>query len=72
MEDRCLSVEAISVCLGITKDTDYPWPCEKNLPALSVGKLWKFKKEDVDMCGLKTKQILKKDDSGILKRIISQ
>jgi len=49
MEDRWLSVEEISVYLGVTKDTVYKWLSEKNLPAHKVGRLWKFKKEDVDV-----------------------
>lgn len=49
MEDRWFSVEEISVYLGVTKDTIYKWLSEKNLPAHKVGRLWKFKKEDVDV-----------------------
>jgi excisionase family DNA binding protein len=49
MEDRWLSVEEISVYLGVTKDTVYKWLSEKKLPAHKVGRLWKFKKEDVDV-----------------------
>jgi len=49
MEDRWLSVEEISVYLGVTKDTVYKWLSEKNLPAHKVGRLWKFKKEDIDV-----------------------
>ncbi len=48
MEDRWLSVEEISSYLGVTKDTVYKWLNEKELPAHKVGRLWKFKKEDVD------------------------
>jgi excisionase family DNA binding protein len=49
MEDRWLSGEEISVYLGFTKDTVYKWLSEKKLPAHKVGRLWKFKKEDVDV-----------------------
>ncbi len=48
MEDRWLSVEEISSYLGVTKDTVYKWLNERELPAHKVGRLWKFKKEDVD------------------------
>ena len=48
MEDRWLSVEEISSYLGVPKDTVYKWLNEKELPAHKVGRLWKFKKEDVD------------------------
>lgn len=49
MEDRWLSVEEISVYLGVTRETVYKWLSEKKLPAHKVGRLWKFKKEDVDV-----------------------
>lgn len=49
MEDRWLSVEEISVYLGVTKDTVYKWLSEKNLTAHKVGRLWNFKKGDVDV-----------------------
>ncbi len=48
MEDRWLSVEEIGQYLGVKRDTIYRWITEKNMPASKVGKLWKFKKEDVD------------------------
>lgn len=49
MEDRWLSVEEIGVYLGVTKDTVYKWPIDRDLPAHKIGRLWKFKKEDVDL-----------------------
>ena len=49
MEDRWLSVDEISVYLGVTRETVYKWLSEKKLPAHKVGRLWKFKKEDVDV-----------------------
>jgi excisionase family DNA binding protein len=48
MEDRWLSVEEISIYLGVTKDTVYKWLSERKLPAHKIGRLWKFNKEDVD------------------------
>lgn len=49
MEDRWLSVEEIGAYLGIKRDTVYRWINEKNMPASKVGRLWKFKKDEVDM-----------------------
>ncbi len=46
--DRWLSVDEICVYLGIKRDTVYKWIDEKDLPAHKVGRLWKFKKEEVD------------------------
>lgn len=48
MENRWLSVEEIGAYLGIKRDTVYRWISEKNMPASKVGRLWKFKKNEVD------------------------
>lgn len=47
-DDRWLSVEEIAEHLGVTKDSVYRWIEKRGLPAHKVGKLWKFKKEEVD------------------------
>jgi excisionase family DNA binding protein len=48
MEDRWLSVDEIGAYLGVKRDTIYKWIGEKNMPAHKIGRLWKFKKEDID------------------------
>ena len=48
MEDRWLSVDEIGTYLGVKRDTVYNWINERGMPAHKVGRLWKFKKEDVD------------------------
>jgi excisionase family DNA binding protein len=48
MDDRWLSVEEIAEHLGVTRDSVYRWIERKGLPAHRVGKLWKFKKVEVD------------------------
>jgi len=48
MEDRWLSVDDIAAYLGIKRDTVYRWINEKHMPAHKVGRLWKFKKEEID------------------------
>ena len=48
-EERLLSVDDICKYLGIGKDTIYKWIETKELPAYRLGRLWKFKKEEVDM-----------------------
>ena len=49
MDDRYLSVDEIAEYLGIKRDTIYKWIDKKeNFPAIKVGSLWKFKKEEVD------------------------
>ena len=48
MEHRWLSVDEIGEYLGVKRDTVYKWVNEKNMPAHKIGRLWKFKKEQVD------------------------
>lgn len=47
-KERLLSVEDICQYLGLSRDTVYKWIEAKKLPAYRLGRLWKFKKEDVD------------------------
>jgi len=47
VDDRWLSVTEISKYLGITKDSVYKWVKEKGMPAHRLGKLWKFKTDEV-------------------------
>ena len=42
-----VSVEQIAEHLGVTRDSIYRWIDRKNLPALRVGRLWKFKISEV-------------------------
>ena len=53
MEDRWLSVEEIATYLGIKRDTVYRWINEKQMPSHRMGRLWKFKKDEVDEWVLK-------------------
>ena len=48
MSDRWQSVEEIAEHLGVSKDTIYGWVTSKGMPGHKVGRLWKFKKDDVD------------------------
>ena len=48
MEDRWLSVDDIAAHLGIKRDTVYRWIDKYGMPAHRIGRLWKFKKEQVD------------------------
>lgn len=48
MKDRWLSVDEIAVYLGVKRDTIYKWIGEKGMPSHKIGRLWKFKKNDVD------------------------
>lgn len=46
--DRWLSVDEICSYLGIGKDTVYKWIDKHGMPAHRMGRLWKFKKDQVD------------------------
>ncbi len=48
MEDRWLSVDEIAAYLGVKRDTVYSWISNKDLPAHRMGRLWKFKRQEVD------------------------
>lgn len=48
LSDRWLSVEEVSRYLGVKRDTIYKWIGDKRMPAHKVGRLWKFKKNEVD------------------------
>lgn len=48
MSDRWVSVEDIAEHLGVSKDTVYGWIAKKDMPAHKVGRLWKFKTDEVD------------------------
>ena len=47
-EDRWLSISEICIHLGISSDTAYKWIDKRGMPAHKIGRLWKFKKDEVD------------------------
>jgi excisionase family DNA binding protein len=47
-DDRWLSVGEIAEYLGISKDTVYAWIAAKRIPGHRIGRLWKFKRSEVD------------------------
>ncbi len=48
MSDRWMSVDEIASYLGVSKDTIYGWIAKREMPAHKVGRLWKFKSDEVD------------------------
>ncbi|WP_207227029.1 methylation-associated defense system helix-turn-helix domain-containing protein MAD1 [Advenella incenata] len=48
VKDRWLSVDEIADYLGIKRDTVYKWIAERRMPAHKTGRLWKFKRDEVD------------------------
>ena len=47
-DDRWFSLDEIAEYLGVKRDTMYKWIYRKKMPAHKVGKLWKFRKEEID------------------------
>ena len=48
MEDRWLSVDEIGAYLGVKRDTVYTWIIAKSMPGHKIGRLWKFKRDEID------------------------
>ena len=48
IDDRWISVEEVAAYLGVKRDTIYKWINRRNMPAHKAGRLWKFRKEEVD------------------------
>lgn len=48
MEDRWLSVDEVANYLGVKRDTVYKWIERKGLPAHKLGRLWKFRRNEID------------------------
>ena len=48
MEDRWHSAEEICAYLGASNDTVYKWIDKHGMPGHRMGRLWKFKKGEVD------------------------
>jgi excisionase family DNA binding protein len=48
IEDRYLSIGEICTYLGVSSDTVYKWIEKQGMPAHRMGRLWKFKKSEVD------------------------
>lgn len=46
--DRWLSMDEICTHLGISRDTVSKWIEKQKMPAHKMGRLWKFKKDEVD------------------------
>lgn len=49
-DDRWISIEEAANYLGVNKDTIRNWIKKENgIPAHKIGKLWKFKKSELDV-----------------------
>lgn len=48
MNDNWIGISEAAEYLGVTKDTIRNWIKKSDIPARKIGKLWKFKKSDLD------------------------
>lgn len=48
MKDRWLSIDEIETYLGIKRDIVSQVDQRKNMPAHKIGRLWKFKKDEIN------------------------
>ncbi len=48
LPERWLSVDELAAYLGVKRDTVYKWITRRSMPAHKVGRLWKFRREEVD------------------------
>lgn len=48
MVDSWIGIDEASAYLGVTKDTIRNWIRKKSIPAHKIGKLWKFKRSELD------------------------
>lgn len=48
IEDKWIGLEEAAEYMDITKDTVRNWIKKTDIPAHKIGKLWKFKKSEID------------------------
>lgn len=48
MQDSWISLDEAAGYLGVTKDTVRNWIKKTDIPAHKIGKLWKFKRSELD------------------------
>ena len=48
IEDKWIGLEEAAEYMDVTKDTVRNWIKKTDIPAHKIGKLWKFKKSEID------------------------
>ena len=48
IENRWYSLKEVCEYLGVSRDTIFKWIDSREMPAHKMGRLWKFKLEEVD------------------------
>lgn len=59
LQDRWLSIKEICAYLGVSDDTVYRWIKFHDMPTHKMGRLWKFKINEIDEWVKRAEQILK-------------
>lgn len=57
-DDKWIGIEEAATFLGVTKDTIRNWIKKNNIPAHKIGKLWKFRKSELNEWVLSGKSAL--------------
>ena len=47
-EDKWIGIEKVAEYMDVTKDTVRNWIKKTDIPAHKIGKLWRFKKSEID------------------------
>lgn len=47
-EERWISLKEVCDYLGVTRQTVLNWIAKRDFPSAKVGKLWKFKTDEID------------------------
>ena len=48
IEDKWIGIEKVAEYMDVTKDTVRNWIKKTDIPAHKIGKLWRFKKSEID------------------------
>ena len=48
MESPLMNLEELAKYIGVSNTTVYRYLKQKKLPAIKIGRLWKFRKEKID------------------------
>lgn len=48
MADSLMTVEEVAKYLKVEESTVYTWARERRIPAMKIGRFWRFRKEDIE------------------------
>jgi excisionase family DNA binding protein len=46
--DALMTVEEVAKYLKVEESTVYTWARQRKVPAIKIGRFWRFRKEDID------------------------